>query len=328
MPLIPLTAHPSGVRVHGSDVPPEHALWHGLGKDRPVIVMVHGYKFAPSHPRACPHSHILSLEPYPHCRKALSWPKALGITGEAGDGLVGIAFGWYARGWFSDAYAEAERAGQMLADVLNSLHQMAPDRPVYALAHSLGARVVLSAVPHLQKGVLRRILLLNPAEYAHTARRALESPAGRSLELVNVTSRENDLFDFMMKQMIRPTSADDMLGEGLAGCENAVTLQLDCDETLRALNSLGFAIAPAAGLVCHWSTYTRPGVFGLYRHLFDPYGPMDLSHLRQALPQARAPRWSRLAAAFRRSKPQTAGSESHQAAFPSFGGKVIRTITQ
>ena len=83
-----------------------------LTGDGPVIVMVHGFKYAPGHRSECPHRQILSLDPVRDCFKVVSWPRGLGFGRGAPDEGLGIGFGWNARGTLRQAYAEAARAGK------------------------------------------------------------------------------------------------------------------------------------------------------------------------------------------------------------------------
>ena len=296
MPLVQINAADEVPRWHGGGtirVADLEALSQGRG---PIVVMVHGFKFEPGHSTACPHTHILSLNPEPGCWKALSWPRELDFgTGACDEGL-GIAFGWNARGTIWTAYEQAKAAGYALAALVAELHHRAPWRPVHALAHSLGARVVLSALPHLPGGTMGRAILLSPAEYRSRAIAALDTPAGRSAEIINVTSRENDVFDFLLERVIRaPEYGDRIMGAGLPqNVTNGLTVQLDDPATLAGLARLGHMIAPPGGRICHWSSYLRPGVFALYRALLRDRGRLPLARLRGVLPDTHAPRWSRL----------------------------------
>ncbi len=254
----------------------------------PVVVMVHGYKFTPRHPRRSPHTHILSLAPDPTDRKALSWPRQLGL-GQAG---LAIAFGWEATGSVWRAWAEAARAGLALARLLTLLH--AEGRRADLVAHSMGARVALAALAALPVPALRRAILIAPAEFRDTARAALDTPAGLAAEIVNVISRENDLFDALVEWLVAPhRPGARTLGLGLgADRPNWTDLQVDDSATLAALATLGYRIAAPTRRICHWSGYLRPGVFPLYRAIVT--GALPLPLLRDHLPGRAAPRWSRL----------------------------------
>ncbi|SEQ28865.1 DUF726 domain-containing protein [Thalassovita taeanensis] len=295
MPLLRINATNNGPRLHGADRPLMPTLAHAANGDGPVIIMVHGYKFAPGSADNCPHDHILSMREDHDCPKALSWPRALGFgTANADEGL-GLAFGWSARGSVWQAYARAEEAGADLAQVIAALRRLAPHRPIHALAHSMGARVVLSALRRLPGHSVNRVILLAGAEYQTHANEALNSPAGQSAEVINITSRENDFYDFLLERLISPPVRGDLtIGAHLSQRPNALTLQLDDPVTLRALAWHGFRIDPPQRRVCHWSAYLRPGVFDLYRALLRAPQRHPLAQLRPLLPDQPAPRWSRL----------------------------------
>ncbi|MEY8841579.1 hypothetical protein AB9K41_21335, partial [Cribrihabitans sp. XS_ASV171] len=115
-------------------------------------------------------------------------------------------------------------------------------------------------------------------------------------EFINITSRENDLFDFLFERLIAPPRPGDRaIGLGL-DAPNAVTLQLDCTGTLDHISRLAHPIAGAQHRICHWSSYMRPGVLHFYNALLREPERLSLDTLRRGLPEAPAPRWSRLLA--------------------------------
>ncbi len=292
MPLLVINADGEIPRITGGDTALEQAL-AALPPGAPIIVMIHGYRFSPNDKRENPHDHILSLSPASGNWKAVSWPRHLGFgTHRAEEGLC-IAFGWDSLGTIWQAYAMAARAGQALARLLLQIDRLRPGTRVEALGHSLGARVILQALPHLTRPVLRRAILMAAAELRGPTEAALATPAGRVAEFINVTSRENDLYDFLIERLL-PRARDRALGLGVSGRPNWLDLQLDHDDTLRALARLGHPIAPPRLRICHWSLYLRPGVFGLYRALLRD--DLPLAALRAPLPETASPRWSRLLA--------------------------------
>jgi len=267
-----------------------------LDEDGPVIVMVHGFKYAPDHPAECPHRQIFALDPARECFKVVSWPRGLGFDGQTPNEGLAIGFGWNARGSLWRAYEEAARAGAALAGLVATIRARAPRRPVHAIAHSFGARVVLSALAHLAPGALGRVILLAGAEFGHHAGAALATRAGRAAEIVNVTTRENDLFDALLEWLIpAPARGDRSLGLALGPGPNVLTLQLDDTGTLDVLRGAGFEIAPPAARICHWSPYTRAGALPFYGRLLREPDRLSLAQLRAALPDRATPRWSRLA---------------------------------
>ncbi|MBL0900417.1 MAG: alpha/beta hydrolase, partial [Reyranella sp.] len=81
-----------------------------------------------------------------------------------------------------------------MAEIARAVHAQT-GRGVQVIAHSMGARVALAALPQVAPGQITRLILLAAAETRGRALAALDSPAGRSVEVINVTTRENDLFD-------------------------------------------------------------------------------------------------------------------------------------
>lgn len=260
-----------------------------LPETAPVVVMIHGYRFTPGLVGHCPHGHILSMNPPSGDRKATSWPRHLGLTGDNG---LGIALGWEARGSVQRAYRRAAAAGYALADLAARVQAIDPARQIDVIGHSLGARVALQALPHAHAGAFRRMILLAAAETRRPARAAMDSPAGRCVDVINVTTRENDLFDFALEWLVS-FGTDTAVGQGPGRhLPNWLDLQIDQKATLGVLDQLGYALPPPPARVCHWSPYMRPGIFALYRALMD--GRLPLTTLRAALPERRDRRWSRL----------------------------------
>ena len=54
MPLLQINAGPQGPELHGASRPLGHALADGLEPPGPIIIMVHGFKFAPGDAFDCP----------------------------------------------------------------------------------------------------------------------------------------------------------------------------------------------------------------------------------------------------------------------------------
>ncbi|WP_168797777.1 alpha/beta hydrolase [Aliishimia ponticola] len=266
------------------------ALRLTLPETGPIIIMIHGFKYRPGHGSACPHGSIFATDT---ARGAAAWPRHLGFgLGHEDEGL-GIAFGWNARGHLRQAYKRAATAGQELAALITQLRTRAPGRRIHILTHSMGSEVAFCALPHLPAQSVSRILCLTGASFRSTALAAMDSPAGRTAELVNITSRENDLFDWLFEWSVpAPQRGDRAMGHGLKS-RNIGTLQLDHPEHITALARLGSHIAPPNRRVCHWSGYLRPGALRVWARAMRQPEQLPL-HL--IAPSPPAPRWSRIVA--------------------------------
>lgn len=285
------------VKVNATHTPPAR-LWQAaatLPKDAPIVVMIHGYRYSPSEPAHDPHRKILSLDPDPGARHPTSWPRALGFgSGSPQEGLA-LAYGWEARGSLGGAYRRAGEAGKALAGIVSRLADQT-GKKIALIGHSLGARVALSAVCGAREGSIGRVILLTGAEFRDAAAGALASPAGQQAEIINVTSRENDLFDFALEQWMS-FGRRQALGFGLdTPARNWLDVQIDDGETLAALEMLGFPTERRPLRLSHWTPYLRRGLFDFYRTaLCHPWAlPLGMLHAR--LPGRIEPRWSRLLA--------------------------------
>jgi pimeloyl-ACP methyl ester carboxylesterase len=274
------------VRPDHTDTPLADAVRGNLG-GAPVLIMLHGYRYSPSQPRLSPHNYILQDSPHE------SWPHQMGYGEGTPDQGLCIAFGWEAGGTIWRAHREAGRSAHALASLIRQLSAHGAG-PVNIMAHSLGARVALAALTHLAPGMIGRMILMTGAELRSTAEAALMTPAGRSAQVLNVISRENDIFDFLYEWLLVPHRLGARtLGAGLA-LPHCVTAQIDNPDHLSGLKFLGFPIPIATRRICHWSSYTRPGLFPLYREFLSGSGRIDLADLRQSLPFTVTQRWSRL----------------------------------
>jgi pimeloyl-ACP methyl ester carboxylesterase len=226
-----------------------------LPPNAPIVILIHGYKYAPGTEGHCPHRTILAERAPRRNWKVISWPRHLGIGGRA-EGLV-IAFGWNAIGSIWQAYRNAGDAGRALAGLIATL-----DRSVHMLGHSLGARVALSATAHAPAGRIGRLVLIAGAELRSRARAAMASPAGRLADVLNVTSGENAVFDLMLEAVMGFRGR--ALGAGLPGLAGWTDLPVDTPATRARLARFGYRIGAPSRKICHWSLYLRPGLFPLY----------------------------------------------------------------
>lgn len=287
MPLLNVNATSTGLKVHQTSQRAEHACLGLAHHEGPSVFMVHGYKYAPGSQRHCPHTKIFRAG-------AGGWPHGLGFHGQDPKEGLGIAFGWHARGLLGHAHRRANELGADLAALVRLLRVAAPHKPIHLVAHSLGSEIVLSALGHLQEGSVDRIILLTGASHQGHARRMLQSPAGQTAQVLNVTSRENDLFDAAFEWLVPSRVSDHgAIGRGLEA-PNVVNLQIDCHASIEALSRLMLRVAPSQKRVCHWSSYRRSGLMHLYKRFLRDPQDLTLCHLRTVLPTEATPRWSRL----------------------------------
>lgn len=262
-----------------------------LRPGQPVTIMVHGYRYAPGHPRDDPRHSIFSAR-HALCGE-LSWPRHLGFREDAAPGLA-IGLAWNARGSIIAAHLRAGQAARALASIVRAIRDAAGDCRINAIGHSLGARVILNAVAGLPAGHLSRAVLLCAAAFQADARAALAAGRGKGCEFVNITTRENDLFDALVEFALT-AGCGQTIGQGIGDPQaDWVDIQIDNADILRRLAALGFPVVPARRRICHWSAYSRPGVFALYRALLTDPVALPLPVLAAATGARQDPRWSRL----------------------------------
>ena len=98
--------------------------------------------------------------------------------------------------------AAARAGGRAGAGAGGGRARRAPARSTSS-AHSLGARVALTAAGLAAPGAVGRMILLAAAVFRGEAQAVLATAGGQAAEVVNVTSRENDLFDLALERCIR-----------------------------------------------------------------------------------------------------------------------------
>lgn len=247
-----------------------------LPRGAPVVALVHGYRYGPGIPGLCPRESLYAAD---------GWPGRL----QLGEDALVIGFGWDSRGSIWQAWSAAARAGAQLARLLAAL-----DRPVDALAHSLGARVALTATALAPAGRAGRLILLAAAAFRGDAQAVLSTPGGAAAEIFNVTSRENALYDSLLATAIRPRQGPP-LGAGLGEWRrNWLDIAIDSAATRSALARLGFPIPAPDRRFCHWSSYTRRGLFPFYRALLAERQTLPLQLIAGLLPDSDPPGTDRL----------------------------------
>ncbi|WP_417587923.1 hypothetical protein [Pararhodobacter oceanensis] len=311
MTLIPITASKTGLQLAGDGGDLGGDLGGGLGSSAPdlaiaaalkhlpasapVVIMLHGKGYCPVAGKD-PHDLIFAPRAGHGRSRFVSWPRRLGFALPGPRQPLGlcIALGWDASGRLWRATAAADATAPMLARLVQIIRRADPARRVDLIGHSLGVRIILGALPLLAAGSVGRVLMLAGADFTHRALHARASLAGGEAEFFNITTRENDLYDFLFERAFSPRGAGASLGRGLPAAPNWLDIQLDNPATDLALRRLGLPLAPPKSRICHWSVYLRPGVFRLYRALLHDRTRLTLPVLTESLATPPEPRWSRL----------------------------------
>lgn len=277
MALIQINSEADRLSLHqdpGAD--PRLVLRHKIGLlpiGAPIIILVHGFKYSPFLSLTDPHRSIFSLESQKEHWKSRSWPLALGFSDGFHDGLC-IGFGWDGVGRrsnlitsFRDVYQRAGHAGRRLGELIRLIGDIAPERKVDVMTHSVGARVLFKSLSTLEHTNLGRVILLGAAEFQKTAERSIENEAGQNAMFYNVTSAENRFYELLFENFgPRSVGGKRALSRGgLTGLNNWSDIPIDNLNFLETLTEFGLKVSHPQRYVCHWSFYLRPGVFSLYR---------------------------------------------------------------
>ncbi len=279
-----------------------------------VTILIHGYQYHPDTKSDDPHRLLFAFKPAVSCWKIRSWSNGLGFTRRADANGLCIGFAWPATGSiaksylttgkspFHGIYVKATDFGRQLAELLDMILTLDPERKVDLVAHSLGARVALSSLPHLDRHP-ERIILLGGAEFDSEARRFLGGkPEDRTAHVYSFTARSNDIYDAAFG-MFAPRSAPTAMPIGSGGVvdhPNWLNIQIDRAQVSDWINAQGIPLRPVHRHFCHWSFYTRHGAFGIYRAILDRKPGWDLEDLRRVPGLTEQdPRWSRVRTAFR-----------------------------
>lgn len=291
----------------------------GVPRDAPIVVLVHGYKFNALETARDPHATLFSHTPAAAHWKIRSWPEGLGFASDTGETGLCVGLAWpasaphlpnllrHGRTGFAQVYRRAELIGRRLADLIALLQSLAPGQPIDVLAHSLGARIALTALPHLATAP-GRLILLGAAEFDARALCALRAaPARCPPQIYNVTARANDVYDALFETFApRQSWRERAIGLGLdAQLPNWLDMQIDRHDVTAWINSRGIALTPPNARLCHWSFYTRGGAFAVYEAILRQRAEWSIARLRDVACFAiQEPRWSRLLPQLRRGRPR------------------------
>lgn len=274
----------------------------GVPRAAPVVILVHGFRYHPASAEADPFVRLYGPG-------EANWPGGLGFSRRDPHNGLCIGFGWEGvampgrRRWrhlsgFAQIYGRAGGTGRRLASVINAIGAIDPQRRVDVLAHSLGARVALRALPALQQANLGRVILLGAAEYEGEALRMLQAnAANRQAEFINVTARANDPVDYLFERLAPRRLRDDCaLGAGRRGKGlRWLDVPIDNPAAIACLSRRGIEICPRRRMMDHGGFYLRDGVFDFYQALIRNREDMALALLRFELSFVPdEPRWTRL----------------------------------
>lgn len=172
---------------------------------RPMVVLINGFNFNPGDDNDDnPHRGLFGKQWRPHLSR---------LPDIAAGRTDLLAFGWFSaemslrswlRAWMNGRYNPyrwgwdlAEKAAGVLASVIGwdpGLDDPIDPRPtlppVDLIAHSLGARLALGVLRQVQPGRVRRVLLLNGAEYSQTGKVVA---AYSRAQVLNIVVRADDV---------------------------------------------------------------------------------------------------------------------------------------
>ena len=261
------------------------------GPEAPIVVLIHGYKFHPDRPDADPHRSLFALRPEQDGWQIRSWPEGLGFAEDAGETGLCVGFAWPAsaphlasllatgRNGFARVYDRAGAYGARLAELVALLQRLAPGRPVDVLAHSLGARVALAALPHLAQAP-GRMILLGAAEFDaraldFLARRARPRPPDLQRHRPRQRPLRPDVRDASRRAA---TGASGRSALGLRAATPALARPAARPRRGHRLGQRpGHPADRARARLCHWSFYTRDGALAVYQAILRRQPGWDIA---------------------------------------------------
>ncbi len=260
----------------------------GLRPSAPVVIMLHGFKYDPGSPAHHPERTLYARAPDPAAKRARSWPRAFALRGA---NALAIGFSWRAKGTIWQAHHRAKLAGESLALLITRINEIAPGRPVHIVAHSLGVRVVLTALSQTPQGAVSRVIMIAGAAFESELAGVLQRPASRSTEFFNIRSRANTLFDLLLRAAFPHWGVT--IGRGRLAHPRLLQLDIDAPQDRQVMAAAGLPLDQTSGWICHWSGYLRRDVCALYRDLIHRPDKTPFASLRASL--IRHQRLSRLA---------------------------------
>ena len=157
-------------------------------------------------PRLPPHPQLAGRARLRRRRRGVGPRDRLRLAGDARRHLPSLLR--RRRTGFAIVYDRAQEFGEHLAALVRSVQRLAPGRPVDLLAHSLGARVALAALPHLAEAP-GRVILLGAAEFDGRAREGLD---GRALALAARCLQRHGAGQRPLRPRLRDVRAASRLG--------------------------------------------------------------------------------------------------------------------
>jgi hypothetical protein len=269
-----------------------------LSGEKPVIILVNGFNFDPTEDgKDNPHQTLF----------AQKWRPMLEMIPEVarGDWDV-VSFGWYSaelelpswiRAWvygrrnpYRWGWDLALRAAGTLAHVIGwdeGLERTTRPRPTLAevtlIAHSLGSRVVLAALRQLQPLRVRRVLLLNGAEYSQTAR---VTAAYTHAQVLNIVVQSDEVLKTFGRTFAPERFIDNVVGrDGIIGPPpHWADVQLDSPAVQAKAAAAGWPDLQgnrSGARLNHWHSYEHAPNWALYNSFLG--GTVDAADLNRIL---------------------------------------------
>ena len=254
-----------------------------LPSARHIIIMVNGFDYDPTE----------TGEDNPHRTLFVDWSD--NIHAFAAHEWECFSFGWYSaelqpaswmgglvRGYWNPyrwGWELAGKAGGILAKTIEPrLDDSGSD--IRIIAHSMGARVVLTALAQLPRSSVKRVLLLNGSEYSQTAWVVAHYTEAHVL---NVVVEADDVLSKLGSVFAPQEFIESVVGQsGLADSPDSwLDIRLDHPEVQRRASACGYDELRGDNpkkIADHWYTYTHKPNWKLFGDFIG--GGARLSDLR------------------------------------------------